>query len=113
MSCMQWECILDVCSHPVLCFQIKVTGPVSTPIPNEPVYLFLRNSGTSENWTLTTDSKGIASFSLDTSLWSSESVSLSVSCHSLMVSSKYLMIYYLNMKMFVQNEIINFSWCIL
>uniref|UniRef100_A0A8C7TF55 Alpha-2-macroglobulin domain-containing protein n=1 Tax=Oncorhynchus mykiss TaxID=8022 RepID=A0A8C7TF55_ONCMY len=69
--------ILDICSHPVLCFQIKVTGPVSTPIPNEPVYLFLRNSGTSENWTLTTDSKGIASFSLDTSLWSSESVSLS------------------------------------
>uniref|UniRef100_A0A8K9Y0A8 Alpha-2-macroglobulin-like n=1 Tax=Oncorhynchus mykiss TaxID=8022 RepID=A0A8K9Y0A8_ONCMY len=58
--------------------KIKVTGPVSTPIPNEPVYLFLRNSGTSENWTLTTDSKGIASFSLDTSLWSSESVSLSV-----------------------------------
>uniref|UniRef100_A0A8C7W9Y3 Alpha-2-macroglobulin-like protein 1 n=1 Tax=Oncorhynchus mykiss TaxID=8022 RepID=A0A8C7W9Y3_ONCMY len=57
--------------------KIKVTGPVSTPIPNEPVYLFLRNSGTSENWTLTTDSKGIASFSLDTSLWSSESVSLS------------------------------------
>ncbi|XP_071214469.1 alpha-2-macroglobulin-like isoform X1 [Salvelinus alpinus] len=57
--------------------KIKVTGPDSTPIPNEPVYLFLQNSGTSENWTLTTDSKGIASFSLDTSLWSSESVSLS------------------------------------
>uniref|UniRef100_A0A673WAN8 Alpha-2-macroglobulin-like n=1 Tax=Salmo trutta TaxID=8032 RepID=A0A673WAN8_SALTR len=56
--------------------KIKVTGPDSTPVPNEPVYLFLQNSGTSENWTLTTDSKGIASFSLDTSLWSSESVSL-------------------------------------
>uniref|UniRef100_A0AAZ3RHZ4 A2ML1 protein n=1 Tax=Oncorhynchus tshawytscha TaxID=74940 RepID=A0AAZ3RHZ4_ONCTS len=80
MSCMQWECtfsILDVCSHPVLCFQIKVTGPDSSPVPNEPVYLFLQNSGKSENWTLTTDSKGIASFSLDTSLWSSDSVSLS------------------------------------
>ncbi|XP_042150867.1 alpha-2-macroglobulin-like [Oncorhynchus tshawytscha] len=52
--------------------KIKVTDPDSTPIPNEPVYLFLQNSGTSEDWTLTTDSKGIASFSLDTSLWSSE-----------------------------------------
>uniref|UniRef100_A0A4W5RRE8 Macroglobulin domain-containing protein n=1 Tax=Hucho hucho TaxID=62062 RepID=A0A4W5RRE8_9TELE len=57
--------------------KIKVTGPDSTPIPNEPVYLFLQSSGTSENWTLTTDSKGFASFSLDTSLWSSDSVSLS------------------------------------
>ncbi|XP_055751959.1 alpha-2-macroglobulin-like isoform X2 [Salvelinus fontinalis] len=57
--------------------KIKVTGPDSSPIPNEPVYLFLQNSGNSENWTLTTDSKGIASFSLDTSLWSSDSVSLS------------------------------------
>ncbi|CAB1347771.1 unnamed protein product, partial [Coregonus sp. 'balchen'] len=57
--------------------KIKVTGPDSTPVPNEPVYLFLQNSITSEKWTLTTDSKGIASFSLDTSLWSSESVSLS------------------------------------
>uniref|UniRef100_A0A4W5JK52 Macroglobulin domain-containing protein n=1 Tax=Hucho hucho TaxID=62062 RepID=A0A4W5JK52_9TELE len=56
--------------------KIKVTGPDSTPVPNEPVYLFLQNSGKSENWTLTTDSKGIASFSLDTSLWSSDSVSL-------------------------------------
>uniref|UniRef100_A0A673Z6X6 Alpha-2-macroglobulin-like n=1 Tax=Salmo trutta TaxID=8032 RepID=A0A673Z6X6_SALTR len=96
ISCMQWECtfsILDVCSHPLLCFQIKVTGPDSTPVPNEPVYLFLQNGGQSENWTLTTDSKGIASFSLDTSLWTSDSVSLSVSGHSLMVSSiKYLMI---------------------
>ncbi|XP_071215000.1 alpha-2-macroglobulin-like [Salvelinus alpinus] len=57
--------------------KIKVTGPDSSPIPNEPVYLFLQNGGKSENWTLTTDSKGIASFSLDTSLWSSDSVSLS------------------------------------
>ncbi|XP_041731971.1 alpha-2-macroglobulin-P-like [Coregonus clupeaformis] len=57
--------------------KIKVTGPDSTPVPNEPVYLFLQNNGKSENWNLTTDSKGIASFSLDTSLWSSESVSLS------------------------------------
>uniref|UniRef100_A0A8C7U8H5 Alpha-2-macroglobulin-like protein 1 n=1 Tax=Oncorhynchus mykiss TaxID=8022 RepID=A0A8C7U8H5_ONCMY len=57
--------------------KIKVTGPDSSPVPNEPVYLFLQNSGKSENWTLTTDSKGIASFSLDTSLWRSDSVSLS------------------------------------
>ncbi|XP_041733755.1 alpha-2-macroglobulin-like isoform X2 [Coregonus clupeaformis] len=57
--------------------KIKVTGPDSTPVPNEPVYLFLHNSGTSENWTLTTDSNGIASFSLDTSSWSSDYMSLS------------------------------------
>uniref|UniRef100_A0A8C7KAA9 Alpha-2-macroglobulin-like protein 1 n=1 Tax=Oncorhynchus kisutch TaxID=8019 RepID=A0A8C7KAA9_ONCKI len=57
--------------------KIKVTGPDSSPVPYEPVYLFLQNGGKSENWTLTTDSKGIASFSLDTSLWSSDSVSLS------------------------------------
>lgn len=117
ISCMQWECtfsILDVCSHPLLCFQIKVTGPDSTPVPNEPVYLFLQNGGQSENWTLTTDSKGIASFSLDTSLWTSDSVSLSVSGHSLMVSSiKYLMVLFTVNIQFVLSEIIHFSWCIL
>ncbi|XP_038829483.1 alpha-2-macroglobulin-like [Salvelinus namaycush] len=69
--------------------KIKVTGPDSSPIPNEPVYLFLQNSGTSENWTLTTDSKGIASFSLDTSLWSSDSVSLSARYQKVMEDYPY------------------------
>nr|XP_029528600.1 alpha-2-macroglobulin-P-like isoform X3 [Oncorhynchus nerka] len=70
--------------------KIKVTGPDSTPIPNEPVYLFLQNSGTSEDWTLTTDSKGIASFSLDTSLWSSESVSLSARYQKVREDYRYM-----------------------
>uniref|UniRef100_A0AAY5L6B0 Alpha-2-macroglobulin-like n=1 Tax=Esox lucius TaxID=8010 RepID=A0AAY5L6B0_ESOLU len=56
--------------------KIKVTGPNSVPVPNEPVYLFLNEHITSENWTLTTDSKGIASFSLDTSLWTFDTASL-------------------------------------
>ncbi|XP_029528600.2 alpha-2-macroglobulin-P-like isoform X3 [Oncorhynchus nerka] len=70
--------------------KIKVTGPDSTPIPNEPVYLFLQNSGTSEDWTLTTDNKGIASFSLDTSLWSSESVSLSARYQKVREDYRYM-----------------------
>ncbi|KAJ7995147.1 hypothetical protein DPEC_G00241550 [Dallia pectoralis] len=53
--------------------KIKVTGPKSVPIRNEPVYLFLN----ADNWTFTTDSRGIASFSLDTSLWSFDVGSLS------------------------------------
>ncbi|XP_029628746.1 alpha-2-macroglobulin isoform X1 [Salmo trutta] len=69
--------------------KIKVTGPDSTPVPNEPVYLFLQNGGQSENWTLTTDSKGIASFSLDTSLWTSDSVSLSARYQKVMEDYLY------------------------
>uniref|UniRef100_A0A673Z9L2 Alpha-2-macroglobulin-like n=1 Tax=Salmo trutta TaxID=8032 RepID=A0A673Z9L2_SALTR len=70
--------------------KIKVTGPDSTPVPNEPVYLFLQNGGQSENWTLTTDSKGIASFSLDTSLWTSDSVSLSARYQKVMEDYPYV-----------------------
>uniref|UniRef100_A0A673Z7R0 Alpha-2-macroglobulin-like n=1 Tax=Salmo trutta TaxID=8032 RepID=A0A673Z7R0_SALTR len=69
--------------------KIKVTGPDSTPVPNEPVYLFLQNGGQSENWTLTTDGKGIASFSLDTSLWTSDSVSLSARYQKVMEDYLY------------------------
>ncbi len=39
-------------------------GPDNQPVTNEPVYLFF-----GENLTLTTDNKGMASFSLDTTLW--------------------------------------------
>nr|XP_020476381.1 alpha-2-macroglobulin-like [Monopterus albus] len=46
--------------------KVKMTGPGNHPIANEPVYLL---GGDSQNLTLTTDMKGMASFSLDTSLW--------------------------------------------
>ncbi|XP_042270737.1 alpha-2-macroglobulin-like protein 1 isoform X1 [Thunnus maccoyii] len=46
--------------------KVKVIGPDNKPVTNEPVYLFI---GDSQNLTLTTDMKGMASFSLDTSLW--------------------------------------------
>ncbi|XP_053176559.1 alpha-2-macroglobulin isoform X2 [Scomber japonicus] len=48
--------------------KVKVIGPDNKPVANEPVYLFI---GDAESSTLTTDMKGMASFSLDTSLWNS------------------------------------------
>uniref|UniRef100_A0A3P8Z7R4 Alpha-2-macroglobulin domain-containing protein n=1 Tax=Esox lucius TaxID=8010 RepID=A0A3P8Z7R4_ESOLU len=70
--------------------KIKVTGPNSVPVPNEPVYLFLNEHITSENWTLTTDSKGIASFSLDTSLWTFDTASLTITTISLLYCLYFL-----------------------
>ncbi|XP_022625967.1 alpha-2-macroglobulin-P-like, partial [Seriola dumerili] len=46
--------------------KVKVVGPDNKPVANEPVYLL---AGESQNATLTTNSIGMASFSLDTSLW--------------------------------------------
>ncbi|XP_034723150.1 alpha-2-macroglobulin isoform X2 [Etheostoma cragini] len=46
--------------------KVKVIGPDNKAVPNEAVYLFV---GDSQNLTLTTDMKGMASFSLDTALW--------------------------------------------
>nr|XP_019950554.1 PREDICTED: alpha-2-macroglobulin-like isoform X2 [Paralichthys olivaceus] len=46
--------------------KIKVTGPDNKPVANELVYLL---ASASQNVTLTTDKKGMASFSLDTSHW--------------------------------------------
>ncbi|XP_051934795.1 alpha-2-macroglobulin-like protein 1 isoform X2 [Hippocampus zosterae] len=46
--------------------KIKMTGPDKKPVANEPVYLFAPDS---VNLTLTTNTKGVASFSLDTSNW--------------------------------------------
>lgn len=43
-----------------------MVGPDNKPVVNEPVYLFENDS---QNVTLTTDKDGMASFSLDTSLW--------------------------------------------
>ncbi|XP_023284214.1 alpha-2-macroglobulin-like isoform X1 [Seriola lalandi dorsalis] len=55
--------------------KVKVVGPDNKPVVNEPVYLF---AGESQNATLTTNSFGMASFSLDTSLWK-DSVNLKAS----------------------------------
>lgn len=46
--------------------KVKLVGPGFKPVANENVYV---SSSNSQNLTLTTDLKGMASFSLDTSLW--------------------------------------------
>ncbi|KAM7413699.1 hypothetical protein PAMA_020876 [Pampus argenteus] len=46
--------------------KVKVVGPDRRPVANEHVYMFVQNL---QNLTLTTDMKGMASFSLDTALW--------------------------------------------
>ncbi|XP_054650365.1 alpha-2-macroglobulin isoform X2 [Dunckerocampus dactyliophorus] len=46
--------------------KVKMTGPDKKPVANEPVYIYGPNSF---NLTLTTNVKGVASFSLNTSLW--------------------------------------------
>ncbi|XP_077396695.1 alpha-2-macroglobulin-like protein 1 isoform X2 [Festucalex cinctus] len=46
--------------------KVKMTGPDKKPVANEPVYLFAPDS---VNVTLTTNTKGVASFSLNTSNW--------------------------------------------
>ncbi|XP_060928722.1 alpha-2-macroglobulin [Limanda limanda] len=46
--------------------KVKLTGPDNKPVANELVYLL---ATLLQNVTLTTDKKGMASFSLDTSLW--------------------------------------------
>lgn len=51
-----------------------MVGPGEKPITNEAVYVF---AGASQNLTLTTDQKGMASFSFDTANWTN-SVSLQV-----------------------------------
>ncbi|XP_077422372.1 alpha-2-macroglobulin-like protein 1 isoform X2 [Vanacampus margaritifer] len=46
--------------------KVKMTGPDKKPVANEPVYLFAPDS---VNLTLTTNTKGVALFSLNTSNW--------------------------------------------
>ncbi|XP_029699093.1 alpha-2-macroglobulin-like protein 1 [Takifugu rubripes] len=46
--------------------KVKMVGPDSKPVPDEPVYVFVGDS----NLTLTTDAKGMAAFSFDTVPWS-------------------------------------------
>ncbi|KAM9853538.1 alpha-2-macroglobulin-like protein 1 [Aulostomus maculatus] len=48
--------------------KVKVSGPDNKPVASEPVYVLAYAGGT-QNITLTTDLKGMASFSLDTSSW--------------------------------------------
>lgn len=47
--------------------KVKMVGPDSKPVPDEPVYVFV---GDSLNLTLTTDAKGAAAFAFDTAPWS-------------------------------------------
>lgn len=65
---------LAVTLNCLICLQVKVVGPDSKPVSNEAVYLFAFDS---QNLTLTTDTKGMASFSLDTTLWT-DTVTLKV-----------------------------------
>ncbi|KAK9520438.1 hypothetical protein VZT92_020324 [Zoarces viviparus] len=56
--------------------KVKLIGPDKTPVANETVYLF---TGNSLQLTLTTDARGTASFSLDTTLWK-DTVDMKVTC---------------------------------
>ncbi|XP_036379386.1 alpha-2-macroglobulin-like [Megalops cyprinoides] len=56
--------------------KILVKRADSSPVPDKSVVLYNRHISNSENWTLTTDSNGVAHFSLDTSSWKGESVLL-------------------------------------
>uniref|UniRef100_A0AAY5EPR3 Alpha-2-macroglobulin-like protein 1 n=1 Tax=Electrophorus electricus TaxID=8005 RepID=A0AAY5EPR3_ELEEL len=62
--------------------EIKVTGPDSTPIINEPVYLIVRYAeNKNKTWTLVTDDNGVAAFSLDTHPWGLQTASLEARYH--------------------------------
>uniref|UniRef100_A0A7N8WRB9 Alpha-2-macroglobulin-like n=1 Tax=Mastacembelus armatus TaxID=205130 RepID=A0A7N8WRB9_9TELE len=55
---------VNFCSLP--CLQVKVIGPDNNPVASELVHLL---AGEAQNIMLTTDGKGMALFSLDTSSW--------------------------------------------
>ncbi|XP_061073145.1 alpha-2-macroglobulin isoform X2 [Conger conger] len=56
--------------------KVKATGPDSVPMADDTVLLVADYGGQSENWTLSTDDKGVAYFSLDTVPWMSKGVML-------------------------------------
>ncbi|XP_061574702.1 alpha-2-macroglobulin-like protein 1 isoform X2 [Cololabis saira] len=58
--------------------KVKMVGPDSKPVFNETIHLFVENNGTTE-LTFTTDLRGMALFSLDTSLWTDR---ISLTAHS-------------------------------
>ncbi|KAG7484015.1 hypothetical protein MATL_G00044690 [Megalops atlanticus] len=60
--------------------KIIVKGADSSPMPNKSIYLYEYNGPNKKNRTLTTDSDGVASFSLDTSSWEMGYVSLEAHC---------------------------------
>ena len=71
------------------CLQVKLTGPDNKPVANEPVHLLATPP---QNVTLTTDKKGMASFSLDTSLWV-DTVNLQVGYCSSRFIHRFLLVY--------------------
>uniref|UniRef100_A0A8C9QQ96 Alpha-2-macroglobulin-like n=1 Tax=Scleropages formosus TaxID=113540 RepID=A0A8C9QQ96_SCLFO len=56
--------------------KVKAARLDSSPLLNETVFIVVNHEGKSENWTVTTDSKGVAQFRLDTSSWTMDYVSL-------------------------------------
>ncbi|XP_029111710.1 alpha-2-macroglobulin-like [Scleropages formosus] len=56
--------------------KVKVAGSNSAALENKPVSLLVKHGYSSDKWTLTTDSKGIAQLLVDTSSWMDEIVRL-------------------------------------
>ncbi|MBN3277200.1 A2ML1 protein, partial [Polyodon spathula] len=56
--------------------KIKMTGPDSSPLPDEKVHLIIRWDNHTEIMNFTTDSRGLVPISLDTSSWDTQSVRL-------------------------------------
>ncbi|KAJ8368236.1 hypothetical protein SKAU_G00082640 [Synaphobranchus kaupii] len=69
--------------------KIKATGPNSAPIKNDTVLLVIKYDGKSENWTFTTDDKGMAYFSLDTAPWLLRGVNLQAHYRKVEVDFEY------------------------
>ena len=62
--------ILNLCVHvSFFGFQIKLSGIDGKAVGGEVVYLYVNVNAASYNLTLLTQDNGMASFSLDTSLW--------------------------------------------
>ncbi|XP_076859338.1 alpha-2-macroglobulin-like protein 1 [Brachyhypopomus gauderio] len=62
--------------------QIKVTGPDSAPVKNEPVYLVVRYAeNKNKTQTLVTNNNGVAHFSFDTQPWGSYPASIEARYH--------------------------------
>ncbi|XP_045929763.1 alpha-2-macroglobulin isoform X2 [Micropterus dolomieu] len=66
--------------------KVKMVGPDSKPVASEAVYLFV---GDTQNVTLTTDMNGMASFSLDTTLWK-DTVNLKATSRKTAASEPYV-----------------------
>ncbi|MFT7803647.1 alpha-2-macroglobulin-like [Arapaima gigas] len=62
--------------RPGIPYEIKVVAVkrANSPLPNAPVFLLMNQGAMCDNWQLTTDSKGVARISLNTSSWRTELV---------------------------------------